>query len=136
MRLSLLSALLLTGCASGPELWSISHDPAAGERLGDCALSTLVEPWSEVAEVYATGDTATVLLAGQALQGSATGRLLDVHLQVTETGSDIEVDRETRYQLDLAAGTGTAVDARYEQRAGTVIEDCVETVPLSLVRLD
>lgn len=127
---------LLAGCASGPELWAITHDPAAGERTGECAVSTLDAPWTEVAELHLDGAQSSVLLDGLSLLGSYEGGVLDAEHVLAETSAELVLEYRTRYQLELDAGTGTALSTRTEVRAGTTYEDCVEQVPLALLRLD
>ena len=62
--------------------------------------------------------------------------MLDVEWSATEDGADETFASSVRYQLDLSAGTGTALVTRTEIRGGTTFEDCVEEVPVSFEAVD
>ncbi|TNE87896.1 MAG: hypothetical protein EP330_16510 [Deltaproteobacteria bacterium] len=114
------------------EHWAIHHDPASGDRRGDCAVSALVEPWTAMGALYADKARTVLLVDGAALLGTLEGDTVDVTLEVREESADETIAQSTRYQLDLASQTGTALVTRTEIRAGQTFEDCVEEVPVRL----
>lgn len=115
---------------------AITHHADAADRRGNCAVTTLIEPWYAMATLHDDGDRTVLLLGGMALLGTSGDEGVDVLFDLSDASGDATLQQSTRYQLDLATGTGTALVTRTDIRGDQTFEDCVEETPLSFAAVD